>query len=134
MTFLQHVGNFFKGIFADVTHVAVAVEPVVDLAFPGIAPLYNATVQAVSVAEAAGTAAAGATTGNGAAKLAYLRQNGIQADSTHIQAWINAVVATLNALPAPSAAVTAASGANPTVAGSTIAAPAVQQWSPVAQR
>lgn len=116
MTFLQHVGNFFKTIFADVARVAVAAEPVVDVAFPGIAPLYNATVQAVATAEAAGTAAAGAQKGNGPAKLAavtaaiepialaYLKQNNITANSAQIAAWINAVVATLNALPAPNAA------------------------------
>lgn len=114
MTFLQHVGNFFKTVFADVTREAVAVQPVVDLAFPGIAPLYNATVQAVSLAETAAVAA-GSITGSGTNKLAavtaaiepialaYLKQNGITANSTHIEAWVNAVVATLNALPAPTA-------------------------------
>ncbi len=112
MTFLQHVGNFFKTVFADVTHVAVAVEPVVDVAFPGIAPLYNATVQAIATAETAATAA-GAASGSGAQKLAavtaaiepiaiaYLKGQGIQANTAQIQAWTNAVVATLNALPAP---------------------------------
>jgi hypothetical protein len=112
MTFLQHVGNFFKTVFADVTHVATAMEPVVDTAFPGIASLYNATVQAVSTAETAATAA-GKATGSGVNKLAavtaaiepiaiaYLKQQGIQANSSHIKAWTNAVVATLNALPAP---------------------------------
>lgn len=115
MTFLQHVGSFFKTIFADVTHEAKAVEPVVDVAFPGIATLYNSTVQAVSVAEAAGDAAASSTKGNGPAKLAavtsaieplavaYLKSQGITANTTQVQAWINAVVATLNALPAPAA-------------------------------
>jgi membrane-associated protease RseP (regulator of RpoE activity) len=113
MTFLQHVGSFFKTILADGIKVSGAVEPVVDLAFPGIAVLYNSTVQAVSVAEAAGEAAAGSSTGNGAAKLAavtsaieplavaYLKSQGITASSMQVQAWVNAVVATLNALPAP---------------------------------
>lgn len=113
MTFLQHVGNFFKGIFADVTHIAVAAEPIVTVAFPGIAPLYDATVQAVATAEAAGQAAANGASGNGAAKLAavtaaiepigiaYLKQNNITATTENMTAWINAVVATLNALPAP---------------------------------
>lgn len=113
MTFLQHVGNFFKAVFADAAHVAVAIEPVVDVAFPGIATLYNATVQAVATAETAATAA-GAQTGSGAQKLAavtaaiepiamaYLKGQGIQANSAQIAAWTNAVVATLNALPAPS--------------------------------
>jgi hypothetical protein len=67
MTFLQHVGNFFKSVFADVTHVATAIEPVVDVAFPGISTLYNATVQAVATAETAATAA-GAATGSGTQK------------------------------------------------------------------
>jgi membrane-associated protease RseP (regulator of RpoE activity) len=113
MTFLQHIGSFFKTVFVDVTHVAVAIEPVVDVAFPGIAVLYNATVQAVSTAEAAGVSAATSTSGNGAAKLAavtaaieplaiaYLTSQGIAANTVQVQAWINAVVATLNALPAP---------------------------------
>lgn len=112
MTFLQHVGNFFKTVFADATHVATAIEPVVDVAFPGISTLYNATVQAVATAETAATAA-GAAKGNGTQKLAavtaaiepiaiaYLKGQGIQANSLQIQAWTNAVVATLNALPAP---------------------------------
>lgn len=116
MTFLQHVGSFFKTIFADGTKAAAAVEPVVDLAFPGIATLYNSTVQAVSVAEAAGVSAASSSTGNGPAKLAavtsaieplavaYLKSQGITANNTQVQAWVNAVVATLNALPAPVAA------------------------------
>ncbi len=114
MTFLQHVGNFFKTVFADATHVAVAIEPVVDIAFPGISTLYNATVQAVATAETAG-AAASATGGNGVAKLAavtaaiepiaiaYLKGQGIAANAAQIEAWTNAVVATLNALPAPAA-------------------------------
>ena len=112
MTFLQHVGNFFKTIFSDVTRVATAVEPVVDAVFPGIGSLYNATVQAVATAETA-AAAAGAASGSGEHKLAavtaaiepiavaYLKQQGINANSQQIVAWTNAVVATLNALPAP---------------------------------
>ena len=111
MTFLQHVGNFFKTIFTDATHLAVAVEPIVDVAFPGIGTLYNATVQAVATAETA----AGAATGSGPKKLAavtaaiepiavaYLEGQGITASAAQIQAWTNAVVATLNALPAPAA-------------------------------
>jgi hypothetical protein len=113
MTFLQHVGGFFKTIFADGVRVAAAVEPVVDVTFPGIAVLYNATVQAVATAETAASAA-GAQTGSGAQKLAavtaaiepiavaYLKEQGINANTAQIQAWTNAVVSTLNALPAPS--------------------------------
>ncbi|MEO6828525.1 MAG: hypothetical protein ABI164_01850, partial [Acidobacteriaceae bacterium] len=118
MTFLQHVGNFFKTVFADATHVAVAVEPVVDIVFPGIGTLYNATVQAVATAETAAVAA-GAGTGSGRQKLAavmaaiepiavaYLRGQGITANASQIEAWTNAVVATLNALPGPGAGVSA---------------------------
>jgi hypothetical protein len=114
MTFLQHVGNFFKTVFADGTRVATAVEPVVDVAFPGISTLYNATVQAVATAETAASAA-GAAAGSGPQKLAavtaaiepiavaYLQGQGITASSAQIQAWTNAVVATLNSLPAPAA-------------------------------
>lgn len=112
MTFLQHVGNFFKTVFADVAHAGEALEPVVDTAFPGIGSLYNATVQAVATAETAATAA-GSATGSGANKLAavtaaiepiaiaYLKEQGIHANSSQIKAWTTAVVATLNALPAP---------------------------------
>jgi hypothetical protein len=118
MTFLQHVGGFFKTLFTDVTRVAIAVEPVVDVAFPGIAVLYNATVQAVATAEAAAITAASAT-GSGTQKLAavtaaiepiaiaYLQGQGIQANTAQIQAWTSVVVATLNALPAPSGTSTA---------------------------
>ncbi len=109
MTFLQHVGSFFRTVFTDATRVAAAVEPVVDIAYPGIATLYNATVQAVATAETA----AGAAAGSGAKKLAavtaaiepiavaYLKDQGIVASTAQIEAWTNAVVATLNALPAP---------------------------------
>ncbi len=115
MTFLQHVGNFFKTLFVDAEKVAVAVQPVVDLAFPGIAPLYNATVQSIAMAETAAAAASGSAHGTGPAKLAavaaaiepialaYLKQNGMIASTEQITAWVNAVVATLNALPAPTA-------------------------------
>lgn len=109
-TFLKHVGSFFKTLFDDATKVAKAVEPIVDLAFPSVANLYNFTVQQASLAE---TAAAGVS-GAGAQKLAAVvaavtpyATTALQADglpeptSAQITAYVNAVVASLNALPTP---------------------------------
>jgi len=109
-TLLKHVGSFFKTLFVDATKVAKSAEPIVDLAFPSIANLYNFTVQQASLAE---TAAAGVS-GAGAQKLAAVvaavtpyAASALQADgvpaptSTQITAYVNAVVASLNALPAP---------------------------------
>lgn len=101
-------------------------EPIVDMAFPGIGVLFNATVAAVGNAEAAGQAAS-TTGGNGAQKLAsvlsaieplavaYLAQQGITASSAQIQAWVNAIVAALNALPAAGTTVSAATVGTSTV-------------------
>lgn len=112
-TFLQHVGNFFRKLFTGAAQAAVAAEPIVDLAFPSIANLYNFTAQQVSLAE---TAAEGVS-GTGAQKLAavvaavtpyatsILKADGVAAPtSAQIEAYVNAVVASINALPAPAAA------------------------------
>ncbi|MFZ0662317.1 MAG: hypothetical protein WAM66_06455 [Acidobacteriaceae bacterium] len=117
-SFLQHVGNFFKTVFSDATKVAEVAEPVVDIAFPTVASLYNFTVQQAALAETAAEGAQGA----GAQKLAAvvaavtpyatasLQQAGIPAPTTtQITAYVNAVVASLNALPAPVAAAETAS-------------------------
>lgn len=118
-TFLQNAGSkilaFFKNdinpIIKDGQQIALGAEPIVDMAFPGIGVLFNATVAAIGNAEAAGQAAS-ATGGNGAQKLAsvlasieplaiaYLQEQGITANTAQITAWINAIVAALNALPA----------------------------------
>ena len=107
---LQHVGKFFKVIFSDATKVAEIAEPVVDIAFPGIASLYNFTVQQAALAETAAKGAKGA----GAQKLAAviaavlpyaaaaLKKDGVpEPTEAQIEAYVNAVVASLNALPAP---------------------------------
>ena len=117
---LQHVGKFFKVIFSDATKVAEIAEPVVDIAFPAVASLYNFTVQQAALAE---TAAEGAK-GSGAQKLAAviaavtpyavasLKADGVPEPTTaQITAYVNAVVASLNALPAPVAEVGATAAA-----------------------
>lgn len=122
-TFLQHVGGFFKTLFTATTKVAAAAEPIVDIAFPSVASLYNFTVQQASLAE---TAAAG-TSGAGAQKsaaviaavtpyaTAALKADGVPAPtSAQIASYVNAVVASLNALPAPVAAATSTGSAEAT--------------------
>jgi hypothetical protein len=124
-TFLQHVGSFFKTLFVDATKVAQSAEPIVDLAFPSVANLYNFTVQQASLAE---TAAQGAS-GSGAQKLAAviaavtpyatsaLQANGVPAPtSAQITAYVNAVVASLNALPAPGTPATSIQSTQPAAA------------------
>ena len=109
-TFLQHVGGFFKSIFKSAIKVAEVAEPVVDIAFPGVASLYNFTVQQAALAETAAEGAKGA----GAQKLAAviaavlpyaasaLKADGVpEPTEAQIEAYVNAVVASLNALPAP---------------------------------
>lgn len=112
-TFLQHVGGFFKSIFKGAIKAAEVAEPVVDIAFPGVASLYNFTVQQAALAETAAEGAKGA----GAQKLAAviaavlpyaasaLKADGVpQPTAAQIEAYVNAVVASLNALPAPASA------------------------------
>lgn len=112
---LSSIGHGLSVFFNVATKVAAAAEPIVAVAFPGISPLYNATV--VEVMKAEGLAiAAGQQNGSGVQKLAlvvasierefdaYAKANGIVYDTTHIEAWVNAVVAGLNALPAAPAA------------------------------
>ena len=107
---LQHVGKVFKVIFSDATKVAEIAEPVVDIAFPAVAGLYNFTVQQAALAETAAEGAKGA----GAQKLAAviaavtpyaissLKADGVPEPTTaQITTYVNAVVASLNALPAP---------------------------------
>ena len=116
-TILSDVGKAFKKFFSVAVTVTQAAEPIIDVAFPGIATLYNLTVAEVAKAEAAAVAAS-AQNGTGAQKLAlvvaaiepvfaqYASTTGIPAASqaTAIQAWVNAVVASLNAIPAAPAA------------------------------
>jgi hypothetical protein len=105
MTILQHVGNFFKAVLG----IARAAEPIVDVAFPQIALIYNS---AVGLAIGAETMAP-TTTGTGPQKLAQLMagltpqvtawatQNGINWPQADIQKWASAVVDTMNLIPAP---------------------------------
>ncbi len=108
---LGNVGHIFLKIFTVATKAAEVAEPIVDLAFPGIAILYNKTVQFALIAEGL-AASAGAQDGTGAQKSAFVLANiekdflvywqslGITVDSTHAKSWIDAVVASLNSIPA----------------------------------
>ena len=109
---LSDVGHALEKVFVPVEAVAKAVEPFVDIAFPGIAPLFNTVVTAVGQAEA-DAIAAGQQNGTGAQKLAvvlasiegdfqaYAKANGYAPPAaTEIQTATNAVVAFVNALNA----------------------------------
>lgn len=118
---LSNIGNGLKKFFGIAVTVAQAAEPVIDIAFPGVATLYNLTVAEVAKAEAAALAA-GQQSGTGAQKLAlviqaitpvfaeYAATAGIPTaqQATVITNWINAVVASLNAIPASSPTATPA--------------------------
>lgn len=116
-SFLQHVGSIFKTILTDATKIAGIAEPVVDIAFPSVAGLYNFTVQQAALAETAAAGAQGVGTQKLAAVVAAvtpyataaLKNDGVPAPTTdHITNYVNAVVASLNALPAPVAPAPAA--------------------------
>lgn len=113
---LSAVGNGLKKFFGVATEAAVAAEPVIDVVFPGIAPLYNLTVAEVVKAESAAIAA-GQQNGTGPQKLAlvvqaitpvfqeYAASTGIPWSAQQAQTitnWVNAVVASLNAIPSAS--------------------------------
>jgi len=109
---LSGIGNGLKKFFGVALTVAQAAEPIVDVALPGIATLYNLTVNEVVKAEAAAIAA-GQQSGTGAQKLAlvlqaitpafqeYAAATGVPSasEAATITNWINGVVATLNAIP-----------------------------------
>ncbi len=109
MTFLQHVGGVFKKILGIATEVAQVAEPIIDIAFPAIAPLYNSAVGLAIGAEAM----APTLTGTGPEKLAQLvaslepqalawaKANNILWPAADIQKWASAVVDTINLIPAP---------------------------------
>lgn len=111
-TILDDIGNGLKKVFTVGVDVAKADEPFVDIAFPGIAPLYNMTLTAVGNAENAAIAA-GSQNGTGAQKLAavvaaitpvfesYASSQGLPAPTVAtITNYVNAVVATVNSIPA----------------------------------
>ena len=114
-TILDDIGNALKKAFSLGIEAAVVAEPIVDIAFPGIAALYNTTVGAVATAET-GAIAAGAQTGTGPQKLAFVVASIEQAFNAYaaanklqtptqavIENYVNAVVASLNAIPAATA-------------------------------
>lgn len=109
---LSDIGSGLKKFFSVAVEAAQVAAPFVDVAFPGIGPLYTATVAAAAQAEAAAVAA-GQQNGTGPQKLAmvvatiekqfqtYAAANGISSVTvTTIENWVNAVVASLNAIPA----------------------------------
>ncbi len=100
---LSNVGNALKKFFGIAVTVATAAEPLVDVLFPGIAPLYNSVLTEVGKAESAAIAA-GQQSGTGAQKLALVIQ-AIEAQfpqytTAQLTAIINGVVAGLNSIPA----------------------------------
>lgn len=136
VSFLEKAGKDILAIFKGAEAIATDVAPIIDVAFPAIAGIYNMTVSAVGNAEALGEVAATQGSTN-AQKLANvlsaitptatqtLAGFGINVDKTHLTAYVNAVVASLNALPAPAAAaapVAAAPAAAPVVTVPTPAA------------
>jgi hypothetical protein len=108
-TILSDIGNGLKKFFGVAVTAARAAEPIVDIVFPGVAALYNATAEEAAKVEAAAIAA-GQQSGTGPQKLALVVQAiegefaqfantyGIAADVQAIEAYVNAVVASLNAL------------------------------------
>lgn len=119
VTFLQNAGkvvvSFLKNDLVVADNVAKATEPIVDIAFPGIAPLFNGTVAVVGAMEAAGQlAVANAPTGTTSVQKAslalaaasplftsWMQQYNVDPNTTDIGSAINAVVAFLNSLGAP---------------------------------
>jgi len=138
MTFLQHVGVVLKDVLHIGEKVAVAAEPIIDIAFPNVAPIYNSAIGLAISAESTEAH----LTGTGPQKLAqaaaniepqiaaWAKQNGIEWDQANIQKWLSAVVDTLNMIPAPAAAALAAAAPAPTVAAVAVAAPAVAAPAP----
>ena len=114
MTFLSHIGGFFKKVLGIATTVAKVAEPIVDLAFPELAPLYNSAVGLAIGAEAMAPTATGTGPQKLAQVMAYLEpqavawaaQNGIVWPQADIQKWASAVVDTMNLIPAPTVAPT----------------------------
>ena len=54
---LESIGKVFVTIFKDADKVAVAAEPFVDIAFPALAPIYNASANGAAAAIKAGQGA-----------------------------------------------------------------------------
>lgn len=109
---LSDIGKGLKVFFTDATKVAQVAEPIIDMAFPGIATLYNSGVNEVVAIETA-SIAAGSQSGTGAQKLAAVLSSqafqtavvqfeataGIKLSAAEQTAFINAIVAMLNSIP-----------------------------------
>ncbi|HLH35351.1 MAG TPA: hypothetical protein VKX41_11790 [Alloacidobacterium sp.] len=116
MTFLQHVGICLKKVLHIGEEVAVAAEPIVDIAFPDVSLIYNSAIGLAISAESTEAQ----LTGTGPQKLAqamtnlepqvanWAKQNNIAWDQAAIEKWLSAIVDTLNMIPAPTTASAAA--------------------------
>lgn len=112
MSFLQHMGNFFKKALGISVTVAKDAEPIIDTAFPEVASIYNSAVGLATGAEAM----APTSTGTGPQKLAQLSAslipqvtawaaaNGVVWNDADITKWASAVVDTINLIPSPTVA------------------------------
>jgi len=113
VSFLEAVGRDFKKYVLPIAETAG--EVAISAFAPALGPLFNATVSAVSTAEAA-AAAAGKQSGTGVQKLAAVVQlmgpliaqgltdAGMQNDTAAVEAYINSIVTILNSIPAPAPA------------------------------
>jgi hypothetical protein len=111
MTFLQHVGSIVKKVLHIGEEAATLAAPIINIAFPNVAPIYNSAIGLALQAEGTADSAQGKT---GTQKLAsalagiepevaaWAKANGITWDQAEIQKWLSAVVDTLNMVPAPS--------------------------------
>jgi hypothetical protein len=111
-TFLQHIGQFLGtllSILTTVTNIAKDVEPVINVDFPQIAPLYDLVVGLAIAAEATAAQVAG----SGPVKLqkvsvdlvpkatAWAKANNINWPEPDIIKWASNVVDTMNIIPGP---------------------------------
>jgi hypothetical protein len=111
-SFLQHMGHFFKRALGLTIEAAQIAEPIVDIAFPEIAGIYNSAVNLAVGAEAM----APTVPGTGPQKLAALssflvpqvlawaKQNGVVWPESEITKWASAVVDTMKLIPPPTVA------------------------------
>jgi hypothetical protein len=110
-TILSSIGKTLEKVFKVGTQVATAAEPLVDVLYPGISPLFTSVVSEVVKAEGLAIAA-GAQNGTGPQKLAsvlsavegefqsFAKTNNLPTpDSAQVTAAVNGLVTFLNALP-----------------------------------
>jgi hypothetical protein len=138
MTFLQHVGVVLKDVLHIGERAAAVAAPIINIAFPDVAPIYNSAIGLAISAESAEAK----LQGTGPQKLAqalaniepqvadWAKQNGIEWNQADIQKWLSAVVDTLNMIPAPAAAAVAAATPAPVVSVAAAAAPATAVAAP----